>query len=49
MHEMSIATAVVDARWDSVVLASPFGCCECGGVLRIIAGDELRVKDMEIA
>jgi len=31
-----------------VALASPVGRCECGGRLRIVAGDELRVKDMEI-
>jgi len=33
----------------TVALSSPFGRCECGGVLRIVAGNELRVKDMEIA
>ena len=30
-------------------LTTPFGRCDCGGSLRIIAGEELRVKDMEIA
>jgi hydrogenase nickel incorporation protein HypA/HybF len=33
----------------TVTLASPFGRCKCGGTLRVVAGDELRVKDMEIA
>lgn len=33
----------------TVELDSPFGCCDCGGVLRVVAGDELRVKDMEVA
>jgi hydrogenase nickel incorporation protein HypA/HybF len=33
----------------SISLAAPFGRCTCGGVLRIVAGEELRVKDMEIA
>ncbi len=33
----------------TVALASPFGRCDCGGVLRIVSGDEMRVKDMEIA
>ncbi len=32
-----------------VELDSPVGRCDCGGTLRIISGDELRVKDMEIA
>jgi hypothetical protein len=30
-------------------LAIPFGRCRCGGSLRIVAGEEMRVKDMEIA
>jgi hydrogenase nickel incorporation protein HypA/HybF len=33
----------------TMALASPFGRCDCGGVLRVVAGDEMRVKDMEIA
>jgi hydrogenase nickel incorporation protein HypA/HybF len=41
--------AVCEGCGDSVALATPFGRCACGGRLRIIAGDELRVKDMEIA
>ncbi len=41
--------AVCDACGGSVALSSPFGRCECGGVLRVVAGNELRVKDMEIA
>jgi hydrogenase nickel incorporation protein HypA/HybF len=40
--------AICDACNGTVALASPFGRCDCGGVLRIVAGDELRVKDMEI-
>ena len=35
---------------DSAIhLDSPIGRCACGGTLRIVAGEELRVKDMEIA
>ncbi len=34
---------------EAVSLAAPFGRCACGGPLRIVAGEELRVKDMEIA
>lgn len=34
---------------DTVALAAPFGRCACGGLLRIVAGEELRVKDMEVA
>ncbi len=34
---------------NTIALSSPFGRCACGGVLRVVAGDELRVKDMEIA
>ena len=33
----------------TVALAAPFGRCACGGALRIVAGEELRVKDMEVA
>jgi hydrogenase nickel incorporation protein HypA/HybF len=33
----------------TVALAAPFGRCVCGGTLRILAGEEFRVKDMEIA
>ena len=33
----------------TMALTSPFACCDCGGLLRIIAGEELRVKDMEVA
>lgn len=40
--------AVCDLCGGSVALSSPFGRCDCGGVLRVVAGDELRVKDMEI-
>ena len=32
----------------AIAMASPFGRCDCGGTLRIVAGDGLRVKDMEI-
>ena len=41
--------AVCDACGGVVAMASPYGRCACGGVLRIVAGNELRVKDMEIA
>ena len=41
--------AICNACGDTVALASPYGRCDCGGVLRIVAGEELRVKDMEIA
>jgi hydrogenase nickel incorporation protein HypA/HybF len=40
--------AMCEACGDLITLASPFGRCECGGILRIVSGDELRVKDMEI-
>jgi hydrogenase nickel incorporation protein HypA/HybF len=33
----------------AIVLSSPLGRCACGGRLRITAGEELRIKDMEIA
>ncbi len=34
----------------TVALATPVGCCDCGSFnLRIIAGEELRVKEMEVA
>jgi hypothetical protein len=32
-----------------VALAVPHGSCDCGGILRVVAGEELRVKDMEVA
>jgi hydrogenase nickel incorporation protein HypA/HybF len=33
----------------SVAMASPIGRCGCGSIdLRIVAGEELRVKDMEV-
>jgi hydrogenase nickel incorporation protein HypA/HybF len=41
--------AVCGSCGDTIALSSPFGRCPCGGVLRIVSGDELRVKDMEIA
>lgn len=41
--------AVCDACRRAVALAAPYGSCECGGLLRIVAGEELRVKDMEVA
>ena len=41
--------AVCELCDSMVALSSPFGRCQCGGILRIVAGDELRVKDMEIA
>lgn len=41
--------AVCDDCRRAVTLAAPLGCCDCGGLLRIVAGEELRVKDMEVA
>jgi hydrogenase nickel incorporation protein HypA/HybF len=41
--------AVCNACGAEVALSSPFGCCDCGGLLRVVTGNELRVKDMEIA
>jgi hydrogenase nickel incorporation protein HypA/HybF len=41
--------AVCTACGETIMLSSPFGRCACGGRLRIIAGDELRVREMEIA
>lgn len=32
-----------------ISLSHPYGRCECGGMLRIFAGKELRVKEMEVA
>ncbi len=40
--------ALCEACGCSVDLATPFGRCVCGGSLRIVAGEELRVKDMEV-
>ncbi|MEO9188462.1 MAG: hydrogenase maturation nickel metallochaperone HypA [Acetobacteraceae bacterium] len=33
----------------TTALAMPFGRCACGGFARIVAGEELRVKNMELA
>jgi hydrogenase nickel incorporation protein HypA/HybF len=41
--------AVCNACAAAVALTSPFGRCDCGGVLRVVGGNELRVKNMEIA
>ncbi len=41
--------AVCDSCGGAVALSSPFGRCDCGGLLRVVSGEELRVKDMEIA
>ena len=41
--------AVCERCGENVALTTPFGRCACHGRLRIIAGTELRVKDMEIA
>lgn len=41
--------AVCNACGAALELDAPVGRCDCGGILRIIAGGELRVKDMEIA
>jgi len=34
---------------EAVMLSSPLGRCGCGGRLRITDGDQLRMRDMEIA
>jgi hydrogenase nickel incorporation protein HypA/HybF len=34
---------------EAIMLSSPLGRCECGGRLRITDGDQLRMRDMEIA
>lgn len=41
--------ATCDDCGGTVALAAPFGRCRCGGLLRVVEGEELRVKDMEIA
>jgi hydrogenase nickel incorporation protein HypA/HybF len=41
--------AICDACGQSIVLASPMGRCACGGGLKIIAGEELKMRDMVIA
>ncbi|MEO8714246.1 MAG: hydrogenase maturation nickel metallochaperone HypA [Acetobacteraceae bacterium] len=34
----------------TIAMTSPIGRCDCGSIdLRIVAGEELRVKEMEIA
>ena len=33
----------------SIDMSEPYGLCPCGGVLRVVSGEELRVKDMEVA
>lgn len=37
-----------DACGRTVALTMPYGRCDCGGSLRLVAGEELRVKEMEI-
>jgi hydrogenase nickel incorporation protein HypA/HybF len=34
---------------EAIMLSSPLGQCACGGRLRITDGDQLRMRDMEIA
>jgi hydrogenase nickel incorporation protein HypA/HybF len=41
--------ATCDACRRTIPLAWPTGRCDCGGRLRIVAGEELRVKDMQVA
>lgn len=41
--------AICDDCGRSVTLSAPYGVCECGGILRIVAGRELRLKEMEVA
>ncbi|HME19747.1 MAG TPA: hydrogenase maturation nickel metallochaperone HypA [Acetobacteraceae bacterium] len=38
-----------EACGQTVALSEPYGLCACGGMLRIVSGEELRVKDMEVA
>jgi hydrogenase nickel incorporation protein HypA/HybF len=33
----------------AVALTVPHGTCACGGILRVVAGEELRLKNMELA
>jgi hydrogenase nickel incorporation protein HypA/HybF len=40
--------AVCDGCGRSMMVDVPYGRCDCGGPVRIVAGEELRVKDMEI-
>jgi hydrogenase nickel incorporation protein HypA/HybF len=42
-------SAVCNKCGDTTFLVSPFGRCACSGRLRIVTGEELRVKDMEVA
>ena len=32
-----------------ILMAEPYGLCACGGILQIVSGEELRVKEMEVA
>jgi hydrogenase nickel incorporation protein HypA/HybF len=41
--------ALCVACGEAVILSSPLGQCECGGRMRITDGDQLRMRDMEIA
>jgi hydrogenase nickel incorporation protein HypA/HybF len=40
--------AVCEVCHETCRLATPLGRCKCGGRLRIVAGEELRVKDMDV-
>ena len=41
--------AVCDDCGSEVSISHPYGRCHCGGMLRILAGKELRIKEMEVA
>jgi hydrogenase nickel incorporation protein HypA/HybF len=41
--------AVCKVCGEMCMLSTPFGRCNCGGRLRIVAGEELRVKDIDVA
>jgi hydrogenase nickel incorporation protein HypA/HybF len=51
--ELDIVELPGRATWetcgDTVTLSIPYGLCVCGGRLRLISGEELRVKEMEVA
>jgi hydrogenase nickel incorporation protein HypA/HybF len=42
-------SAICESCGGTLALAAPAGRCACGGMLRILAGEELRVRDMEVA
>jgi hydrogenase nickel incorporation protein HypA/HybF len=40
--------ALCEVCGETCMLSTPFGRCNCGGRLRVVAGEELRVKDIDI-